>query len=109
MGLPTPGPWYYDSLGDHAWILDQEGNYLFEVVHKDDAGKIVPPVQQEANGKMAALAPDMAETLKAQHNAIDTLFAMLIEVKPGFYPSKSGEPWAAVQKAKIILDHLERG
>lgn len=38
----------------------------------------------------------MAKALNAQHDAIDILFAMLIERDPKFFPSKSGKPWDAM-------------
>jgi len=44
---------------------------------------------------MNELERDMLEALKAQHEAIDRLFAELILAKPGFWPSQSGQPWTA--------------
>jgi len=50
---------------------------------------------------------ELLAACEAQHDAIDTLFAMLIECKTGFFPSQSGRPWdallqgnAAIKKAK---------
>jgi hypothetical protein len=47
-----------------------------------------------------SLVPQMLAALKAQHEAIDRLFAELIlktvrDEKP-FYPSESGQPWEAI-------------
>jgi hypothetical protein len=41
-------------------------------------------------------APDLYEACKAQHEAIDLLFARLCELDHEFLPSKSGKPWEAV-------------
>lgn len=47
---------------------------------------------------------ELLAALKSQHNAIDALFAMLIEAKPGFYPSKTGWIWdACVNGNEAIL------
>jgi hypothetical protein len=45
----------------------------------------------------------MQKALTDQHDAIDILFAMLIEAKPGFFPSKSGKPWEAMQLGNKAL------
>ena len=44
----------------------------------------------EADANLIAAAPDMLAALKAQHDAIDTLFAMLIERDRAFRPTESG-------------------
>jgi len=41
--------------------------------------------------------PELVAACEAQHEAIDRLFAMLIESKQDFFPSKSGQPWEAMQ------------
>jgi len=46
---------------------------------------------------------EMVEALKAQHDAIDILFAMLIESVPGFFPTKSGKPWEAMLQGNAVL------
>jgi hypothetical protein len=49
--------------------------------------------------------------VKAQHHAIDELFARLIELTSSgcapqevFYPSKCGQPWEAIHAGKAVLD-----
>ena len=54
------------------------------------------------------LHPKLIAAVKAQHEAIDRLFAILISKtmhseKP-FYPSESGQPWEAIQAGKAVLD-----
>lgn len=56
----TPGPWHTDSMGtDRVWILDSEGNYLAEIVAKDECGFAAPTDQQLANAHLMAAAPDL--------------------------------------------------
>lgn len=38
----------------------------------------------------------LLDAVKAQHDAIDVLFALLIAKDPTFFPSKSGKPWQAI-------------
>jgi len=45
--------------------------------------------------------------VKAQHQAIDQLFAELIKRDPDFFPSKSGQPWEAVQKGNAAIKRME--
>jgi hypothetical protein len=60
----TPGPWHTDSIGtDRAWILDSEGNYLAEIVAKDEYGFAAPTDQQQANACLIAVAPELLEHL----------------------------------------------
>lgn len=60
----TPGPWRTDSIGtDRVWILDGEGNYLAEIVAKDECGFAAPTDQQEANARLMAAAPEFARLL----------------------------------------------
>ncbi len=47
--------------------------------------------------------PDLLEACKAQHDAIDLLFAKLIQLDPNFFPSKSGQPWAALQQGNAAI------
>ena len=48
-------------------------------------------------------APKLLEACEAQHQAIDRLFAQLIRLDPDFFPSKSGQPWEAVQKGNTAI------
>jgi len=49
----------------------------------------------------------MYEALKAQHQAIDLLFAMLILRDKTFFPSKSGQPWEAIIEGNKALAKAE--
>jgi hypothetical protein len=54
----------------------------------------------------------LLEACKAQHEAIDYLFALLImKTKPDekpFYPSESGQPWDAIQMGKKAIEAAGR-
>lgn len=50
---------------------------------------------------------DALEALKAQHQAIDRLFAELIKRDPNFFPSKSGQPWEACKKGNAVIKRME--
>ncbi len=48
----TPVPWRTDWLGDdRGWILDEQSNYLAEIVTEDDCGFVVPKDEQRANAE----------------------------------------------------------
>lgn len=53
-------------------------------------------------------APYLLEACKAQHQAIDILFAKLIQLDPNFFPSKSGQPWEAVIQGNAAITKAER-
>ncbi len=59
--------------------------------------------EAEATALLIAAAPDLLEACKAQHDALDTLFAMLIATKPDFFPSKSESPWEALLKGNAAI------
>lgn len=50
---------------------------------------------------------ELLAACKAQHAAIDHLFAILILQKKGFLPSKSGEPWAALLIGNEAIKNAE--
>ena len=50
---------------------------------------------------------ELWEACKAQHNAIDLLFAKLIMLDRNFFPSKSGEPWEATVRGHEVLAKIE--
>lgn len=53
----TPGPWRTDWLGDdRGWILDEQSNYLAEIVTEDDCGFVVPKDEQRANAEFIVTA-----------------------------------------------------
>lgn len=63
--------------------------------------------QDTANARLIAAAPDLLAACKMQHEAIDTLFAMLIECKTGFFPSQSGRPWEALLQGNAAIAKAE--
>lgn len=86
----TKGEWtigganYDHNCGSH-YTIRESGAYPSEETWR-------------ANARLIAAAPKLLEACKAQHEAIDILFSMLIERSPNghiFLPSKSGQPWNA--------------
>lgn len=61
------------------------------------------PDQTPANARLIAAAPDILAACKAQHEAIDILFARLIQLDPTFFPSKSGLPWEAAASGHAAI------
>ena len=57
IGMPTPGPWRVEEMGDHVWIMDRDGNYLAEIISHDEEGHSVPKSEQRANAALMAGAP----------------------------------------------------
>lgn len=58
-----------------------------------------------ANAKAAEGSKVLLDACRAQHEAMDTLFALLVDADPLFRPSQSGQPWQAmVQATKAITD-----
>ena len=57
---------------------------------------------------MTELEEKLLEACKAQHDAIDLLFAMLIKLDPNFFPSKSGKPWEAVKLGNEAIKLAEK-
>lgn len=57
-------------------------------------------------GEKTATKAEVLDALKAQHEAIDRLFAQLIERDNDFRPSKSGQPWEAARKGNAIIQKL---
>ena len=57
-------------------------------------------------GKPASLLEQMIAMQEA-HDAIDMLFARLIEADRGFRPSESGQPWEAAQKLLAAIEHAK--
>jgi hypothetical protein len=46
---------------------------------------------------------ELLEALKASHEALDRLFARLIEADDGFFPTQSGQPWQAMLKVHAAI------
>lgn len=97
MNEHTPGEWrvcqdqrFHGELCIDA-VIDGKV-WSIALVHGDDGSML-------ANALVMAAGPALLAACKAQHEAIDRLFAMLIEVtgdRQPFYPSESGQPWEAV-------------
>lgn len=89
----------------------QNGLERGELLFKYDCGCVI--IQDRATDAYIVYcpkheaAPDMHEALKAQHEAIDLLFAMLIERDKTFFPSKSGRPWEAMLLGNKALAKAE--
>ena len=58
-------------------------------------------------GRVLIVHDDLLAACKAQHAAIDLLLAMLIVHKPGFMPSKSGQPWKAMLAGHAAIAKAE--
>lgn len=102
----TPGPW--------AAFSDDEGhtNIVAVVPHTTCVFSLPGHHKTEPDVQLIAAAPDLLAACKAQHEAIDELFARLImqaaEGKsPDFYPSKSGRPWDALLQGKTAIAKAE--
>jgi len=57
--------------------------------------------------RLRSAAPDLLRACKKQHDAIDILFAMLIEAQKDFFPSKSGLPWEAIKEGNQAINKAE--
>ena len=94
----TPWTVYHDGMN----VCDASGH----IVSTDVEGRTED--EARANACLIAAAPQLLEAVKAQHEAIDYLFALLItKTKPGekpFYPSESGQPWEAIQMGKRAIE-----
>ena len=69
-------------------FIEVEGKKYFEASYLELANKNT----QRAKETVAILL----SACRAQHDAIDRLFARLVLAEPGFFPSQSGQPWAAL-------------
>lgn len=57
---------------------------------------------------MTELEEKLLKACKAQHEAIDLLFAMLIKLDPQFFPSRSGKPWEALVQGNEAIKLAEK-
>ena len=100
----TPGPWVIDPELAHT-ITTPGGMTIAKAESNRE--------EWQANAEYIVRAcnsyPALLEACKAQHKAIDYLFAMLIERDKKFYPSKSGLPWDAMKTANAVITRAEGG
>jgi hypothetical protein len=68
---------------------------------------------EAVNAHLATRVPQLVSALRAQHEAIDRLFALLIEQTSSgcvadkvFYPSESGQPWEALLAGKAAVESV---
>ena len=59
----------------------------------------------------APLVEELVSQCEAYHDALDMMFARMIEKTTNdaphcFYPSKSGQPWAAVQSGRALIQRV---
>jgi len=54
-----------------------------------------------------AIVDNLLSACKAQHKAIDILFALLIGKDKKFFPIKSGQPWEALQQGNRAIKDAE--
>ena len=101
-----------------TWIwTDGENHHHKELVVKETLGHGVDSIlyhganwpMDEANARLIAAAPELLNACKAQHKAIDILFARLINEDVDFLPSKSGQPWKAIQEGNAAIEKAEKG
>jgi len=58
-------PWSVDILDEeNVWIMDEDGNYIAEIVSRDEEGRFVDdPDERMANAELMADAPVLLERL----------------------------------------------
>lgn len=97
----TKGEWKVTNEG-LIWAKQNDG---LQFHHRIALLENSPEVK--ANANLIAASPELCEALKAQHEAIDILFAMLIVQDKTFFPSKSGKPWEAIVQGNAALAKVE--
>lgn len=104
----TTTNWVYPT--ETRIVVQTKGHAICEMLEsyypKEKAG--YAKKQAEANAHLIAAAPDLLAACKAQHTAIDTLFAMCIEKDAKFFPSKSGQPWKAIKQGQAVIAKAEK-
>jgi hypothetical protein len=65
--------------------------------------------EEAANARLVAAGPELLKACRAQHEAIDRLFARLALVDPKFFPSQSGQPWQALVEGNAAMKAAEEG
>lgn len=116
-GLDVQGSAYIDVVFDGP--PDHQAGRFVEV--EDATGKSIRAGQwiQRTDGYWTLriakpqINAELLAACKAQHDAIDRLFAMLIEAtkdqKPHcFFPTQCGQPWEAGKAGKAAIEKAER-
>ena len=108
----TKGEWKVTNTAFERWSSyrgKSTGARAFVTVDMNEVAEAQGDVAEEAeaNAHLISAAPEMYEALKSQHQAIDILFAMLIERDKAFFPSKSGKPWKAIIQGNKALAKAE--
>src|SRR4051812_42418119 len=95
-------------------LLDRIGRAIGPEAYVADDGSVSDDVLRakvpEIIEKRLAASPDLLAACQAQHEAIDRLFAKLIVLTRDhtpddvFFPSKSGQPWDAIQLGVAAID-----
>lgn len=80
-----------------------------EIARQKYHDKYIRPIhdREERRNKQEKIREDLLSAVKAQHEAIDILFALLIEKDPTFFPSKSGKPWQAILQGNEAIKLAE--
>ena len=90
----TPGPWQV-MMKD---IVNADNSITVAVAHGPVGTQKEVGGEHEANARLIAAAPELLDALVSAHEAMDRLFARLVEAEEGFLPTQSGQPWEAMQK-----------
>lgn len=106
----TPGPWEF-HVGDDYLEVRQLTKGMFRVIYR----VAYPDAEDIANARLLVHAAGLLAACKAQHDAIDWLFAKLITLtgQPGivvneqFYPSKS-PAWPACVLGNEVIKAVEK-
>jgi len=93
------------KLAQDRYLMEPGTQALIEstVHHLKELEKL----REEVKQPLITAAPELLEACKAQHQAIDILFAKLIQLDKTFFPSKSGQPWEAVVKGNAAITKAE--
>lgn len=105
----TPSEWRYTEELDANMSMIDNGEAIICGLPNPIPNELYDAELKEmrANARLISAAPDLYEACEAQHNAIDLLFARLIELDPNFFPSKSGLPWEAVLQGNKAIAKVE--
>lgn len=93
----TPGPWTWDRVEDNIWVLDQEGNYLAEMVMEDSEG-LCRPMDAKANAAFIVRAANNHDELMKTLQEIADIAAGEVKIDDVFAIQEMAE--SAIAKAK---------